>query len=187
MSARCGWCWDARRQEWERRLSDGDSVRDVASTTPFSVAAAYRHVRNHVKAELLTQMRGSSQIHISDFADRLAALAEETAQVRAYARQVNDPKLLLSAVQAERETLNILLARLGVDDTEAVEVLREAKALASALAAVLPQSPAVARALGEHLERCGHDDLAQALASLSARSEVRQIDFKTTDSKERAS
>lgn len=187
MSARCGWCWDARRQEWERRLTSGEAMRSIALDTPFSVSAGNRHVRHHMNPELLKEMRATTQVHISDFTDRLAALTEETAQVRAYARQVNDPKLLLSAVQAERETLNVLLARLGVDDTEAVAVLREAKALASALAAVLPQSPAVARALSEHLERCGHDDLSQALASLSAGSEVRQIDFKTTDSKERAS
>lgn len=171
MPRRCGWCTHPNRRELEQRVLDGESIRLVSLDLPYSESAAHRHLRNHLGRDALREMRGSAALHVADFAERLAALAEETAAVRALAKNTGDGRLLLSAVQVERDTLAVLLNRLGIDGEETVEVLCEAKALAKAVGAVLStRSPEVALAISTYLSDLGEGEMSESFRHLSERS-----------------
>jgi len=142
----------------------------VSSATPFSEAAGTRHFRDHVHASLLAEMRFGTTLHVSDFAERLLDLTRETAAVRAYASSINDPRLLLRAVEQERSTLVALMARLGIDDASVIATLSEADALATVLVPFLQHQPTeVTRQLADALDELGEHNLAQALNELAER------------------
>ena len=146
-------------------MLSGASLRAVASDTPYSEAAAQRHMSRHVRAELLDAM--PVRPHVADYAERLSGLLDDTASARAYARLVNDPKLLLMAVAQERETLVVSMGRLGITNAATAQGLAEARAMAEALCAVLPEVPStVAAALVDRLESAGAVELADALREL---------------------
>lgn len=163
----CGWCTHPRRQELEHRINEGEAIAVVAAAAGYSESAAKRHISNHLRPEMQAELRHSASLHVADFTDRLVELSEESGRVRAYAKQVNDGRLLLSAIQTERETLAVLLNRLGIDSEATADTLREARALALSVGAVArTQSAEVASALAEECRRRGADDLADSFAQL---------------------
>lgn len=173
MARPCGWCTHPRREELERRVLAGESIHSISLDLPFEATAGHRHVRNHLGIQALRVTRRAAGLHLSDFTDRLAALADETADVRAHAKQTGDGKLLLSAIAAERDTLSVLLSRLGIDGEETVDVLREARALVQAVTTVLSaRAPEIALAISGCLSEMGEDDLADSLRALAERSQA---------------
>jgi hypothetical protein len=58
----------------------------VAVEAGHSISAANRHLRAHAYPERMREMRVSTALTFSDFADRLVALAGETETVREYAK-----------------------------------------------------------------------------------------------------
>ncbi|TFD74105.1 hypothetical protein E3T54_15000 [Cryobacterium sp. Sr8] len=110
--------------------------------------------------------------HLSDFADRLLDLVAQAATVRAYAQSTGNGRLLLQAIQNERETLALLMTRLGIDSDEAVELFHEAKTLTKAVAAAVRsgEHPALAAALTQRLTDDGLDHLAASLRELASDS-----------------
>ncbi len=172
----CGWCTHPKRADLERRVFDGESIRSVSQDSGHSESAANRHLRNHVHPELRIELRASNRLHLTDFADRYVELVEESARARDHARTHGDGRLLLQAVQQERETLSVLMNRLGIDDGETVSQLREAKALSCALHKVLSAThPDVSLALAADLESRDEDDLASAFRDLAGMASTRQI------------
>lgn len=165
--ARCAMCFAPNRAELESRLLGGESVQLVAADLGVNSSAIYRHVRNHLRTQLASALRGRAvPTHVSDLAERLASLLDETEAVRAQARATNDGRLLLQAVQAETATVTQLAKRLGIDDLELIEALHEARALAAACGQVLHRYPEVLREVADAAARLPHgSDIAKALTS----------------------
>lgn len=112
-----------------------------------------------------------SETHVADLASRLASLLSETEAVHAQAHATNDGRLLLQAVGTETATVAALIKRLGIDSTELVSSIREARVLATACAAVLPRYPGVLRELAAELGSQEHgSQLADAFRALVAPS-----------------
>lgn len=157
-------CTHANRAALERRLLAGEPSSQVAVDAGFSVTAINRHKRNHMRPGLRAELRVRAvPSHVSDFADQLAELAEDADAARAFAVASNNPNLLLQAVSSKRDTLVTLMRQCGVDATETVDSLREARTAVHALAVVLPRHP---DALGEVLDvlrRENQPELARAL------------------------
>lgn len=165
MPRNCGWCDSSQRAEWEQRLAKGEPVSVVVADTPFSESAARRHLRSHLQPALLAEMHLSGlekEVHLSDFADRLMGLAEQAVAVRVYAEQTRNPKLMLQAIQSERETIGVLMNRLGVDSGSSVEFFNEARTLGGVLGTVLhgPGGASLIEPLASALEAEGLDKLA---------------------------
>lgn len=179
MSRPCGWCSDPNRAELEQRILEGEPIRNVSLDSAYSVSAAHRHVRGHVQRDLLRALRTTDTAQLHDLAQRLAALLEDTEAARAYAKQVHDGRLLLRAVREERDTLEVLLNRLGVTDQTVLDTLAEARQLIEALRVVLVHHPGVATELATALDRLGADDLSEALGWLADQGRRRQTEQTT--------
>ncbi len=170
----CGWCTSAARVDWERRVAAGEPVSVVSASTPFSTSAARRHLRLHLQPRLLSELRGAdATVHLSDFADRLLELAQHAAGVRAFAAQTNNGRLALQANAEERANLVTLMARLGIDSTEAAELHGEARLLTAAVVAIVRSGryPTLADDLADRLIRDGLNHLADALIEVRASSD----------------
>lgn len=182
MARTCGWCstTPARRGEWERRVLDGETLDSVASSTPFSSSAAARHMTSHARRAQLAAMASTeaAALHVADFGDRLLHLADESAALR---RSTTDVRAQLLGVREERRTIVALLSRLGISDTEVLDALGEARALAEAVTSVLSDEPRVADALARRLGQRGDAALAAAFHRLAEAAEARQPQHQRTE------
>lgn len=170
MPRNCGWCASGSRAEWERRITSGESITAIASTTPYSESAARRHLRLHLQPQLLSDLRGlEPSLQLTDFADRLLELAGHAASIRSYAQVTNNGKLALQAIEQERSLLVTLMVRLGLDSAEAAELHEEARALTRAVAAVVRSGtfPELGDELADRLATNGLDHLADSLRRVS--------------------
>jgi hypothetical protein len=177
MPQTCGWCQSQERTEWERAVASGTPVAVVAVETPFSESAARRHLRLHLRPELLSEMHGAgSPIKLTDFIARFIELIEEAARVRAYAVATNSPKIALQAIDTERATIVALMARLGIDSSEAAEFHNDAAGLARSVVKVILSGdyPGIENALASQLEESGQSTLANGLRSLATQQQVRK-------------
>jgi hypothetical protein len=177
VSRNCGWCSSVNRLEWEKRVLDGESFQLVSLDTPSTASAGARHFRNCMAGSSVADMRSgaASRMQLGDFAERLLGLANDARAAREYAAQTSNPKLMLQAVREESQVLDTLMTRLGIDQSEMISMLREAKSLAQAVSAVLQDQPTVARALAHHLSTRGEDDLSQAFQAMADRASARQV------------
>jgi len=144
---------------------DGESIRVIAVDTGHSESAASRHLRNHLRPERMQGMRASLAVHVSHFADRLLILTNEATEVREYAKRVSDPRLVLQAIASERDTLSLLITRLGIDDSESVEALSEGRALARSVMVLLSGRPELASEVAGWLAAEGAGELADAITA----------------------
>lgn len=171
VSRRCGMCHHQRRSNLERRILDGESIRIVAADAGYSESAVYRHLRNHIAPELAAELgsRGHS-LHVRDFGARLIALLEETAAVREFAKLSNDGRLLLQATAQERDTLGVLLTRLGIDNQDVLDTLDEAHALVRACISALGSHPQALAAVAGELRDQGEHELAHTITHIASGS-----------------
>ena len=173
MPRSCGWCMSPQHFAWERRVHAGESLAVVAASTPFSISAAQRHIRAHVLADALPDLYISSTVRPSDFVDRLLALSDQAAQVRAFAAETHQPRLLLTAIREESWILGQILGKLGIDSTDTLALIRDVESLSRAVAALVDESVIdqnATRKLSIRIrEFGGSDQLATALESLAAR------------------
>lgn len=190
MSRPCGWCTSPRRAEFERRVLDGDPIRLVSQDIGYSEAACYRHFRNHLRPELIRTLKSSEAgLDPSYFANRLVQLLRDADDVKAFARQVGDGRLLLTAGGQERETLSVLLTRLGVESTEVLDSMHEAYALVRSVRTVMPDHPEALHALTEHLRtEPDGSELADALDEVlrPTRRELAPPERSTTTTERRS-
>lgn len=164
MPRSCGWCTSLQREELERRVLSGQSIRLVAADSGVAETSARRHIRNHLDPDLRATLRaGTAALHVADFATRLTELVDESEQVRVRARQRGDDRLSLQAIASERETLLTLMNKLGVDDEETAETLVEARALALAVRRVVSEHPHVGDLLVSELMATDQVQLTAAI------------------------
>jgi AcrR family transcriptional regulator len=170
MPRRCACCWHPNRANLEARILNGASVQLIAAEIGVNQSAVYRHFRLHVRGRIAAALNDRAiSTHVADMADRLASLLDETERIREQALATGDGKLLLAAVQQDRETVSVLMARLGIDHTELICGIREAQALIQACAAVLPRHPAALRDLIESVPNCAQGpEVVEALKSIEA-------------------
>lgn len=74
----CPWCVHTRAMVWEQRIWQGENVETVAADTPFSLAAAHLHVRDHMGLVLSAQPLATSVPSVSQAASIPAAPAPAT-------------------------------------------------------------------------------------------------------------
>jgi hypothetical protein len=167
MARSCGWCTHPDRDELERRVAQGESIRAVAADAGYSESAAQRHLRNHLQASLV-DLRFERWANIVDFAERLAELLDDTSAVRAQAKATNNARLLLHAIREERDTLSFVCNRLGVESNDVVVSLREAAAMACAVRDVLwDHEPEIAHEISTLCRQRGERDLADAFENVA--------------------
>lgn len=168
MARPCGWCSHPERADLERRVASGESIRAVAADAGHSESAAQRHLQNHLGSDLAKTGLLQRISEIADFTDRLIELVDDSANVRAHAKQSTNPRLLLHAIKEERDTLAFVMQRLGITDVRVIGELQEIRGLARVLGPVLSESdPAVAMAISEGLSDAGVPGLADAFLRLS--------------------
>lgn len=143
-------------------MLNGEPFRAIASDAKISVAAASRHWRIHV----LPTLRDAVPVHLSEFARRLVDVADDAADLRELGRLTGNHRLSLQAMRAEREALADLTNRMGVDDSEAIEQLDEARAFVLAVQRVVRDDPELAERVARELEHQGQDELADGVRSL---------------------
>lgn len=166
MSRSCGWCMSYGRTDWEKRVLGGEPVASVVASTPFSEAAARRHIRLHLRPQVLQEMGSpAAAVTLVDLAERLVELSGQAAEVGAYARQTNNGRLALHAIAEERSTLMALMLRLGIDSTDALELYADATALGRALGDMVRSTaiPGLAGELATQLDRAGMTHLGDAI------------------------
>ena len=176
MARLCGWCTAPSRATWERRVATGESVAIVAASTPFSIAAAHRHLRAHAQSGLTAELRVSQEVRLSDFVDRLLQLGDQAADVRRYAATTHQPRLVLTAIREEATILDQVLSRIGVDSDETLSTLRDAEAIARAVAGAVADGlidGETTTALASRLRDLGaSDQLTRALGALASKKEI---------------
>jgi hypothetical protein len=155
---------------------NGETFRVVASDAQTSVAASSRHWRLHVRPAL---REAAPAAHISTFARRLVDVADDAADLRARGRAAGDHRLALQAGKAEREALADLMNRLGLDDTEAIEEVEQARQFIQAVHRAVRDAPELAERLACELDRLGQDNLADSVRSLlDARPQLQAVPTK---------
>lgn len=184
MARQCGWCTHRHRVELERRVLDGESTRLVAADSGLSESAANRHIRNHLEPALRSELRtGTAGMHVADFGQRLVELVDETQEVRERAREANDPRLLLQAVGSERETLGVLMTKLGIDSNEMLETITEARALVDAARAVLVHHPNVVEEMAVFLRtQTSASEMADAFEYLTKKGRAAALAVASKES-----
>lgn len=174
MPRSCGVCSSLQRSEHERRVLNGEPIRFIAADLGIGETAVRRHVRLHLAPSLRVAVRSATaDLHAADFADRLAELVDATESVRARARQRGDDRLSLQAIASERDTLMVLMARLGIDGEETAETLAEARALAVAVRRVVSQHPEVGDLLVTELTGTGQAQLTDAIQYATDQARLR--------------
>lgn len=135
-------CFHRDRASLEARILDHAPIQLIADEMGVNPSAVYRHLRLHARPQLAAALsERAAPAHVADMADRLVSLLDETLAVRQRAHQTGDGRLMLQAVQQDRETTSMLMQRLGIDSTELVSGIREAQSLMRACMAVLPSHP----------------------------------------------
>ncbi|WP_146168407.1 hypothetical protein [Rathayibacter caricis] len=122
-------------------LDQTDSYRRIATQNDFSEAALRRHVRNHLHADIRSSRRISNTNGPGDFGTRLLSIADNLAETREAAQEQNNFSASIKASLAEAQLLNLLLTRLGIRDTDSLELVSDAQKLAGVLLSVAPQLP----------------------------------------------
>ena len=167
MSRHCGICTHPRRLEFERRVINGsESLRLIARDTGYSEAALQRHSANHLAPSLRGEMRARG-LSITSFAERLANLADVSADVREHALLTNNPTVVLRSIDTETRTLIALLDRLGIESTDTLEVMTSARTFVLACQTVLAKHPGALEELSELLD--GEPDLLPLIPVKSPR------------------
>ena len=161
-------CWHPDRANLEQRIMDGTAISLIADEIEVNPSAVYRHLRLHFRSEMLAELSRAHRLHVADLAERLVNLLGEAETVRAYAKTVNDPRLLLQAADSERSTVTELVKRLGIDTTDLISDVREGLVLSHSVARVLARHPDVLQELVADLSQTPNgSDLAAAYSALS--------------------
>lgn len=164
----CGWCGSPDRSIWESRIADGQSVAAVASETPFSVRAAYRHLKHAYDRPVAI----NPGVKTADYVARLVALADKAAEDGAAARAVGQRRTALEALRTEARILSLVLTRYGLDSDGALELMREGQLLATAVGQLIANGDIdveVMGALSDELKRLGVEELAGAIDSMRSK------------------
>ncbi|WP_345376147.1 hypothetical protein [Frondihabitans cladoniiphilus] len=126
------------RPAWERRILAGTPVSVVAADTPYSVSAANRHLRQHLRPALSAEVLSpAADLHVSDFAEKLVSLVSSAHSVRRYAESTANPRLILQSIKTEADVLETIMRRLGIDSEEGAEDYVQARKLTSAVGALV--------------------------------------------------
>jgi hypothetical protein len=138
----------------------------LAQRYGISQHALGRHIRNNHAgrgALALTSVDADESLHLASILDRLLDASSSARRTRLAAEADGHRRDVLSAVSTEAQVLGILLLKLGVTDTTAVEMLKEARKLAAAVGDLSRDSPALREAIAQALERRGAADTAADL------------------------
>jgi len=165
----CGWCVSPLRESWEVRLRAGEPVSSVSLATPFSSAAAYRHIRFHMD-RLSLFICESDTVGSTDFASRLLELANRARSVGDFGLATGDGRLVLMAGKQEVAHLLALVGRLGIESTDAAKTYDEAEQIVKAVGRVLRsgQHPGLVAELTSELEAAGETDLVKDLRAITS-------------------
>lgn len=107
-------------------------------------------------------------VSLADFTDRLLRLAQDAAKVGNHGKAIGDGRLVLQAIQQERDLITTLLDRLGIDSAEIAENQRQAGLLARAVASAARAGQLTdAAAIGDVLRDGGAHELAIAIESIA--------------------
>jgi hypothetical protein len=167
----CGWCTSPHRTDWEGRVQGGEPVSVVSADSPYSVSAANRHIRLHMRPALVAELgRTQPDLDLSSFVNKLLSLVSAAERVRDYAEATANPRLILEAIRRESDLLSLLMRRLGIDSDEAAELHREARSLSKEVGTMVRSGrhDDFAEELADRLELRGETNLSGSVRALAA-------------------
>jgi Fe2+ transport system protein FeoA len=138
----------------------------LAQAHGISQHALGRHLRNnHAQrgALALTSVDADESLNFASLLDRLLDASASARRTRLAAEADNHRRDVLASISVESQVLQTLLLKLGVTETTTVEMLAEARKLASAVGRVSRESPALREQIAQALEAVGAEDTAADL------------------------
>lgn len=158
----CSVCSHVSRNEVEAALLTL-TVSSVAARFEIAERSLYRHRAEHLPEQLREQVRPAKAIRATDL---LGVGGEVLRRARAVAERAEErghDLLVLRAGDAALRATTALADRLGIRDTDALDVIAAAEAVVRAVGAVSIASPEVGTAVVAQLRQNDHHDIAAEL------------------------
>lgn len=183
----CEVCRADERAAIEGMLLAGSSFRRISRQfPPISEQSVSRHCANHLGPEMAQALRISGAVRTSDLIERLGSIADDAANLRATAIANGDVLNALRAGEAETKALVVLLERLGISETQTIDLLAAGEKLAISVGQATRRNPAVGTAVAERLHALGSHEDAEVLlrvtekAQLTIRETSKPLEGETT-------
>jgi hypothetical protein len=152
----CTVCSHPQRDEIDRALASGQTIRRLAPLYGVSESAISRHKRNHLPVAIARAREVTEVANAKDMLDQVRGLEAKARSILAQAEAAGDLRVALSAIREARGCLE-LLARLTGElqegQTVNVLVLPEWASIRSALLQALTPYPEARVATARALQR----------------------------------
>lgn len=165
---RCVVCSSSERLAIEDELVTGEfSIRGIAGRFGIAPESLRRHVRTHLDLAMHDAMQAVQGVPALDVVTRLMDLADDAHDLRVYAEEKGDNRLLIQAHRAEERVLGILADKLGISkmpgsnlDQLMRESLSEAVGVIRVVARVARDHPRVGDLMAERFDQLELTQLA---------------------------
>jgi len=134
------------RGEIEAALLGNLGLEWISARFGVSVSTLRRH-REHLFASLAGDIQEASAIAPTEYVERLEEIADGLRRVRNRAESTNDNASVVRASAAEAQVIRDLIDRLGIDDSDTADSLRDAQAIFKAIKRIVVNSPETGREL----------------------------------------
>lgn len=168
----CTICAHADLSEIDAGIIAGTPIARLSRDHGVSADSVRRHIRSHLAPEARQALRGAESLSTSDLISRVADVADSARDARLSALDDGERSVALRAGTAEVRALEALFDRLGVDDLEVLDQLRDGERLATAVGIATRVDPALGRAIASRLRALGADEMATALEGHALSSET---------------
>lgn len=162
----CLICSNPNRASVETQIVAGVPIARIARQLGINSSSVYRHISAHLAPELRASMRNSAGLDTTALLGRIADIADDSLRARHTAMEAGATATALKAADGELRAINVLMDRLGIDNTETIELLAEARRVVLAIGHFAVHHPASAEPLIELIEQRGSEDLADQLRQL---------------------
>lgn len=159
MAMPCKACAHADRAELDALLRLGSvPIKELAEKWRLSEAGARRHKARHLAR--LGLVPASDEVSVGYVLTAIVSALRDAEAVRAKAVDADRGDLVLRATREVRAASALILDRLGIDDSEIVDLFNLQEQFAQSGFAVIRRSPKVGLAIADDLASRGHRAIA---------------------------
>jgi len=169
MPRACTVCTHSKADSINRDLAAGIPTASIATSYRIGDSSVRRHVRTHLSASLLQEVRASEHLGSVDLIERLAEALDDVSAVRSAALLSGNHGVVLRAASATESLVGSLIDRLGIDSTETSRLLRDGDTLARAVARATAEQPGLGEGIARQLEVLGDPETADELRRFAQR------------------
>ena len=113
MTRRCTICSHPSREEIDRALIIGGSVRAIASNYSVARSSLERHKSGHLPADLAQSTQAREVFRADSLADQVRILQSKTLSILDKASTANDHRVALQAINVARGNIELLARLVG--------------------------------------------------------------------------